>query len=90
MLHSRGLDFDCYEVGSGVGGNWRYENDNGMSEVIRREDARMAKRYVASKRHTIQVDFLPYMRALKRERRKGLVSRIRATRSREVLGSARS
>jgi len=61
-----------------------------MREVIRREDARMAKRYVASKRHTIQVDFLPYMRALKRERRKGLVSRIRATRSRELLGSARS
>ena len=29
----------------------------------------MAKRYVASKRHTIQVDFEPYMRTIKRERR---------------------
>ena len=48
-----------------------------MHEVIKREDARMAKRYVASKRHTIQVDFLPYMRAIKRERRGGLLGRLR-------------
>lgn len=27
------------------------------------------KRYVASKRHTIQVDFHPYMHELKRDRR---------------------
>ena len=31
----------------------------------------MAKRYVASKRHTIQVDFAPYMRGLRHERRGG-------------------
>ena len=30
-----------------------------------RERERMAKRYVTSKRHTIQVDFEPYMRALR-------------------------
>ena len=59
-----------------------------MYEVIRREDARMAKRYVASKRHTIQVDFLPYMRAIKRERRGGVLGRFGKTRSRELLGSA--
>ena len=29
----------------------------------------MAKRYVASKRHTIQVDFYPYLRTIARERR---------------------
>jgi cation diffusion facilitator CzcD-associated flavoprotein CzcO len=58
-----------------------------MHEVIAREDARMAKRYVASKRHTIQVDFRPYMRALERERRAGFLPRIRATRARELLGS---
>jgi cation diffusion facilitator CzcD-associated flavoprotein CzcO len=51
-----------------------------MHEVIRREDARMAKRYVASKRHTIQVDFHPYMRGIQRERR---------TRRRGIAGSAR-
>jgi hypothetical protein len=31
----------------------------------------MRKRYVASKRHTIQVDFDDYMQALERERRAG-------------------
>ena len=33
VLHARGIDFDCYEQGSGVGGNWRYGNDNGMSSA---------------------------------------------------------
>ena len=42
-----------------------------MDEVIRREDDRMRKRYVASPRHTIQVDFFPYLRTLHRERRSG-------------------
>jgi cation diffusion facilitator CzcD-associated flavoprotein CzcO len=33
VLDARGIDFDCYEKGSGVGGNWRYDNDNGMSSA---------------------------------------------------------
>lgn len=41
-----------------------------MRAEIARDRAAMAKRYVASKRHTIQVDFAPYMRRLRRERRK--------------------
>jgi cation diffusion facilitator CzcD-associated flavoprotein CzcO len=59
-----------------------------MRRVIQREDARMAKRYVASKRHTIQVDFLPYMRTLRRERRRGPLARLRAARSHELLSSS--
>ncbi|MFZ5845821.1 flavin-containing monooxygenase [Nocardioides pakistanensis] len=35
VLHERGIDFDCFEMGSEVGGNWRYENDNGMSSAYR-------------------------------------------------------
>src|SRR6476619_3811729 len=35
VLQTRGIDFDCYEVGSAVGGNWRYLNDNGMSSSYR-------------------------------------------------------
>jgi hypothetical protein len=42
-----------------------------MRRVIEREDRRMRKRYVRSPRHTIQVDFYPYMRAIARERRRG-------------------
>ena len=30
-LHGRGFTVDCFEKGSQVGGNWRYENDSGTS-----------------------------------------------------------
>ena len=35
VLASRGLPFDCFEMGSEVGGNWRYDNDNGVSSAYR-------------------------------------------------------
>jgi dimethylaniline monooxygenase (N-oxide forming) len=35
VLNARGIPFDCFEKGSEVGGNWRYENDNGMSSAYR-------------------------------------------------------
>jgi len=65
-----------------------------MERVIEREDRRMAKRYVASRRHTIEVDFYPYLRTIKRERRRkprgvGFVSGAMAGRSHELrLGRA--
>ncbi|MDT4975806.1 MAG: hypothetical protein QOG98_1564, partial [Pseudonocardiales bacterium] len=31
VLQERGVEFDCIEAGSAVGGNWRYLKDNGMS-----------------------------------------------------------
>ena len=31
VLKEHGIRFDCFEKGSGIGGNWRYRNDNGMS-----------------------------------------------------------
>jgi dimethylaniline monooxygenase (N-oxide forming) len=34
-LKEEGIEFDCYEKGSGIGGNWRYNNDNGMSSAYR-------------------------------------------------------
>lgn len=61
-----------------------------MRRVIEREDRRMARRYVASKRHTIQVDFKPYMRTLARERRRGPLARLRARRSHELLAARRA
>jgi hypothetical protein len=30
-LKEQGIPFDCFEMGSDVGGNWRYNNDNGRS-----------------------------------------------------------
>jgi thioredoxin reductase len=35
VLKARGIEFECFEKGSEVGGNWRYENDNGMSSAYR-------------------------------------------------------
>jgi hypothetical protein len=42
-----------------------------MRREIERDDRAMRKRYVRSPRHTIQVDFYPYLRAVQRERRRG-------------------
>ncbi|HEU4907105.1 MAG TPA: NAD(P)-binding domain-containing protein, partial [Solirubrobacterales bacterium] len=35
VLGARGVDYDCFEKGSMIGGNWRYENDNGTSSAYR-------------------------------------------------------
>lgn len=32
-LKEAGLPFDCFEMGTDIGGNWRYENDNGRSSA---------------------------------------------------------
>ena len=40
-----------------------------MRKAVAESDAQMRKRYVASKRHTIQVDFHPYLREIQRERK---------------------
>ncbi len=34
-LHDRGLEFDCFELGDRVGGNWVFENTNGVSSSYR-------------------------------------------------------
>lgn len=34
-LHEAGIAFDCFEKGSALGGNWRYNNDNGLSSAYR-------------------------------------------------------
>jgi len=34
-LLSRGIEFECYELGSETGGIWRYENDSGLSAAYR-------------------------------------------------------
>lgn len=31
QLLDRGVAFDCFELGSDIGGNWRYDNDSGRS-----------------------------------------------------------
>jgi len=50
VLHARGIPFDCFESGSAVGGNWRYDNDNGMSAAyrsLRAKSSRQGMQYAA-------------------------------------------
>jgi dimethylaniline monooxygenase (N-oxide forming) len=50
VLRSHGIDVDCFEMGSGVGGNWRYDNDNGVSSAYRSlhiNTSRQAMEYAA-------------------------------------------
>ncbi len=35
VLQERGLAFDCIELGSKIGGLWRYNNDNGLSAAYK-------------------------------------------------------
>ncbi|WP_254667787.1 flavin-containing monooxygenase [Streptomyces griseus] len=43
VLTSRNVPFDCFEAGSGIGGLWRYGNDNGMSGVYASLHANISK-----------------------------------------------
>ena len=50
VLAERGVPFDCFEMGSTVGGNWRYDNDNGVSSAYRSlhiNTSRQAMQYAA-------------------------------------------
>ncbi len=49
VLDARGVAFDCFEKGSFVGGNWRYENDNGMSSAYRSLHINTSRRVMAYK-----------------------------------------
>jgi len=49
VLNARGIPFDCFEKGSQVGGNWRYENDNGMSSAYRTLHINTSRRVMAFK-----------------------------------------
>jgi dimethylaniline monooxygenase (N-oxide forming) len=49
VLDARGIAFDCFEKGSQVGGNWRYENDNGMSSAYRSLHINTSRRVMAFK-----------------------------------------
>lgn len=49
VMDARGIPFDCFEKGSYIGGNWRYENDNGMSSAYRSLHINTSRRVMAFK-----------------------------------------
>jgi len=54
-----------------LGGRYALPSRQEMLDAIAQDMAAMRKRYVTSKRHTIQVDFEDYLVTLERERREG-------------------
>jgi dimethylaniline monooxygenase (N-oxide forming) len=60
VLRARGIDFDCFEKGSQTGGNWRYENDNGMSSAYRSLHINTSRRVMAFKSLPMPEDYPDY------------------------------
>ena len=60
VLKARGIEFDCFEKGSEVGGNWRYENDNGMSSAYRSLHINTSRGLMAYKTYPMPEDYPDY------------------------------
>lgn len=60
VLAARGIPFDCFEKGSQVGGNWRYENDNGMSSAYRSLHINSARKLMSFRSFPMPEDYPDY------------------------------
>jgi dimethylaniline monooxygenase (N-oxide forming) len=60
VLQSRGIEFDCYEAGSEVGGNWRYLNDNGMSSSYKSLHINTSREIMEYKSFPMRHDYPTY------------------------------
>jgi hypothetical protein len=60
VFGSRGIAFDCFEKGSMVGGNWRYENDNGASSAYRSLHINSSRGAMAFKAFPMPDDYPDY------------------------------
>jgi hypothetical protein len=59
----------CEWVADLLAGRTSLPSEGEMRREIEAEERKMRKRYVASKRHTVEVDFYPYLREIQRERK---------------------
>ncbi len=60
VLGARGIAFDCFEKGSEVGGNWRFENDNEMSSAYRSLHINTSRGLMAYKTFPMPGDYPDY------------------------------
>jgi thioredoxin reductase len=60
VLGARGVSFDCFEKGSEVGGNWRFENDNEMSSAYRSLHINTSRGLMAYKTYPMPDDYPDY------------------------------
>jgi dimethylaniline monooxygenase (N-oxide forming) len=60
VLSEAGIEVDCFERGSGIGGNWRYQNDNGMSAAYRSLHINTSKTRMAYADYPMPDDYPDY------------------------------
>jgi cation diffusion facilitator CzcD-associated flavoprotein CzcO len=60
VLNARGIAFDCFEKGSHVGGNWRYENDNELSSAYRSLHINTSRGLMAYRTYPMPDDYPDY------------------------------
>jgi hypothetical protein len=60
VLKARGIAYDCFEKGSAVGGNWRYENDNGLSSAYRSLHINSARKLMSYRAFPMPEDYPDY------------------------------
>src|SRR6478752_8141929 len=60
VLKERGVPYDCFEKGSMVGGNWRYENDNGQSSAYRSLHINSARKLMSYRAFPMPEDYPDY------------------------------
>jgi cation diffusion facilitator CzcD-associated flavoprotein CzcO len=60
VLSARRIPFDCFEKGSQVGGNWRYENDNGQSSAYRSLHINSSRKLMSFKTFPMPADYPDY------------------------------
>lgn len=78
LFQPLGAIFPLAEVQARIAGEYllgrcAFPTVDEMRLEMERERAAMFRRYVASRRHTMQVDFYPFMKQLRRELRRGAV-----------------
>ncbi len=59
-LKKAGVPFDCFEMGSDIGGNWRYNNDNGRSAAYDSLHIDTSKERMAFSDFPMPADYPPY------------------------------
>lgn len=59
-LYQAGIDFDCFEKGSKIGGNWLYNNDNGVSAAYQSLHINTSKQLMAYSDFPMPDDYPDY------------------------------
>lgn len=59
-LRERGIPYDCFEMSSGIGGMWRYNNDNGLSSAYKSLHINTSRDTMAYSDFPLPRDWVPF------------------------------